>query len=59
MNDSDALQLTSIDPGGFDAEAKRWGTVNANNDLITQLLADLQGRVLALEGEVAKLRNGI
>jgi len=55
MNDS--WQLASIDPGGFGAEAERWGTVNTNNNLIAQLLADLQGRVLALEGEVAKLRG--
>jgi hypothetical protein len=56
MNESAQWQLASIDPGGFGAEADRWRTVNANTDLITQLLADLQGRVLALEGEVAKLR---
>ena len=59
MTDSDSAnwRLTSIDPGGGSAEGDRWRTVNSNNNLITQLIADLQSRVLTLEGEIAKLRT--
>jgi hypothetical protein len=47
---------TEIDPGGGGAEADRWRTVNANNDLLAGLIADLERRLAALEAEVAKLR---
>jgi hypothetical protein len=48
---------TEIDPGGGGAEADRWRTVNANNDLLTKLIADLERRLAALEAEVAGLRS--
>ena len=55
--DESTPSLTEIDPGGFGAEADRWRTVNANNDLLTNLIADLKRRLAALEGEVAELRS--
>jgi hypothetical protein len=56
MNDSANWRLNAIDPGGGSAEGDRWRMVNANNDLLTRLIADLQLRVSALEVEVAKQR---
>jgi uncharacterized small protein (DUF1192 family) len=56
MNDPAESRLTSIDPGGGGAEADRWRAVNDNSDVISRLVADLQNRVVALEGEVARLR---
>jgi hypothetical protein len=55
MNDSADWRFTSIDPGGGSAEGNRWRMVNANYDLMTKLIADIQRRLTALEAEVAKL----
>lgn len=59
MNDSarPKWKISTIDPGpGGPFDQDRWRMVNSNYKLITELIAGLQGKVAALEVEVAELR---
>jgi hypothetical protein len=54
MADSTGWRFQSVD-ATHPTDDDRWRAFNANNDLVTELIAGLERRIAALEAEVAKL----